>query len=163
MSGGQYRQYVRAPRASSSIGVIPDSASTSLLTVAEATHLVLGLAQDFGDGIRLGLDGYFKQFEGLDPKPDARTHASGVDLWLRRNTGSFTGWLGYSLSWVWTVEGSNRDSDSFRDALRSADFDFADLAGPATFGYSPFMVKSGRASHFVDGTLEVVGDWQSED
>ncbi|MGH7446232.1 MAG: TonB-dependent receptor, partial [Longimicrobiales bacterium] len=49
LSGGQYRQYVRAPdQSGSSIGVAPDSASTSQLTVAEATHLVMGLAQDFG-------------------------------------------------------------------------------------------------------------------
>lgn len=115
LSGGQYRQYVRAPdRSSSSIGVVPDSAATSLLTVAEATHLVLGLAQHFGEGIRLELDGYFKQFEGLETEEDARTHASGIDLWLRRNTGTFTGWLGYSLSWVWTMRGQDRDADSFR-------------------------------------------------
>ena len=61
-----------------------------------------------------GLDGYFKQFEGLETEEDARTHASGIDLWLRRNTGTFTGWLGYSLSWVWTVRGQDRDADSFR-------------------------------------------------
>jgi hypothetical protein len=115
LSGGQYRQYVRASeRSLSSIGVVPDSASGAMLTVAEASHLVLGLAQDFGEGIRLGLDGYFKQFEGLEVNRDTKTHSSGVDLWLRRNTGSLTGWLGYSLSWVWTVKEDNRDADSFR-------------------------------------------------
>jgi hypothetical protein len=114
LSGGQYRQYVRAPQTSSSIGVVPDSASTSQLTVAEASHVVLGLAQDLGEGIRLGLDGYFKEFQGLEADRDTRTHSSGVDLWLRRNTGSLTGWLGYSLSWVWTVREDDRDSNSFR-------------------------------------------------
>ena len=114
LSGGQYRQYVRAPQSASSIGVVPDSASTSLLTVAEATHLVLGLSQSLGEGIRLGLDGYFKEFEGLEADRDTRTHSSGVDLWLRRNSGSLTGWLGYSLSWVWTVREQNRDANSFR-------------------------------------------------
>jgi hypothetical protein len=115
LSGGQYRQYVRAPdRSASSIGVVPDSASSSVLTVAEATHLVLGLAQNFGEGIRLGLDGYFKEFQGLQADDDARTHSSGIDLWLRRNTGTVTGWLGYSLSWVWTVREKDRDANSFR-------------------------------------------------
>jgi hypothetical protein len=115
LSGGQYRQYVRAPdQAASSIGVVPDSAASSVLAVAEATHLVLGLAQYFGEGIRLGLDGYFKEFLGLQADEDAKTHSSGVDLWLRRNTGSFTGWLGYSLSWVWTVREDDRDANSFR-------------------------------------------------
>ncbi|MBR9990257.1 MAG: carboxypeptidase regulatory-like domain-containing protein [Gemmatimonadetes bacterium] len=114
LSGGQYRQYVRAPLTSSSIGVVPDSASTSQLTVAEASHVVLGLAQDLGEGIRLGLDGYFKEFRGLEANENTRTNSSGVDLWLRRNTGSLTGWLGYSLSWVWTVRDDDRDSNSFR-------------------------------------------------
>jgi hypothetical protein len=115
LSGGQYRQYVRAPeRSASSIGVVPDSASTAQLAVAQATHVVLGLAQDLGEGIRLGLDGFFKEFEGLSADPDTRTHSSGIDLWLRRNTGALTGWLGYSLSWVWTVEREDRAANSFR-------------------------------------------------
>jgi hypothetical protein len=115
LSGGRYRQYIRAPdQSASSIGVAPDSASTSVLTVAEATHLVLGLAQNLGEGIRLGLDGYYKEFEGLEADSDTKTNSSGIDLWLRRNTGSFTGWLGYSLSWVWTVREDDRDTNSFR-------------------------------------------------
>lgn len=115
MSGGRYRQYVRAPeRSLSSIGIVPDSSAGSVLSVAEATHLVLGLAQDFGEGIRLGLDGYFKEYEGLEPSRDSKTHSSGVDLWLRRNAGTLTGWLGYSLSWVWTVEEDRRAANSFR-------------------------------------------------
>ena len=115
ISGGQYRQYVRSPeRSLSSIGSLPEPGSDSPLKVAEATHVVLGLAQDFGEGIRLGLDGYFKEFVGLEADDDVRTHSSGIDLWLRRNTGSFRGWLGYSLSWVWTVEDGNRNSNSFR-------------------------------------------------
>lgn len=115
LSGGQYRQYVRSPeRSLTSIGIVPDSGAGPMLSVASASHVVLGLAQEFGEGIRLGLDGYFKEFEGLEANPDTKTHSSGVDLWLRRNTGSFTGWLGYSLSWIWTVENNNRDANSFR-------------------------------------------------
>jgi hypothetical protein len=115
LSGGQYRQYVRAPdRSLSSIGMVPDSSAGPVLNVAQASHVVLGLAQDFGEGIRLGLDGYFKEFEGLEPGRDTRTHSSGVDLWVRRNAGVLTGWLGYSLSWVWTVEEDRRASDTFR-------------------------------------------------
>lgn len=111
LSAGQYRQYVRAAdRSLSSL----EPASGTHLSVAEASHLVLGLAQDFGEGIRLGLDGYFKEFTGLGSEPDTRTHGSGVDLWVRRNTGTVTGWLSYSLSWIWTVEDDDRDASSFR-------------------------------------------------
>ncbi|HUF51470.1 MAG TPA: carboxypeptidase regulatory-like domain-containing protein [Longimicrobiales bacterium] len=107
LSGGKYHQYVRAPERSLVFlgNAVPDSGGQPRrLAVAEGTHLVLGLAQDFGEGISLGLEGYFKQFEGLRTGSSSRTAASGVDLWLRRNTGAVTGWLGYSLAWVWAVE-----------------------------------------------------------
>lgn len=109
LSAGRFRQYVRAPEQSLVfIGdVVTDSAGGPVLTVAEATHVVLGLSQDFGEGIRLDLEGFFKQFEGLQASDMSRTAASGVDLWLRRNTGTVTGWLGYSLSWVWALEGTS--------------------------------------------------------
>jgi hypothetical protein len=103
---GRYRQYVRTPERSLVFlgNVAPDSAAAPPLTVAAATHFVLSLTQDLGEGIRLGLEGFYKEFEGLHATPDRTTEASGVDLWLRRNTGSFTGWLGYSLAWVWSME-----------------------------------------------------------
>lgn len=116
VSAGRYRQYVRAPEQSLVFlgNVTPDSGSGPLLRVASATHFVLGLAQDFGEGIGLGVDGYFKEFDGLHASRQTRTAASGVDLWLRRNTGDVTGWLGYSLAWVWVVEGqSMRPTQSF--------------------------------------------------
>jgi hypothetical protein len=107
ISAGQYRQYVRAPEQSLVFlgNVAPDSGSGPALRVASATHFVLGLAQDFGEGIRLGIDGFFKDFEGLQASTTTRTAASGLDLWLRRNAGELTGWLGYSLAWVWVVDG----------------------------------------------------------
>lgn len=70
--------------------------------------------------------------------------------------------VGMAVTQALEACGNGCDSDSFREALRSAEFDFADLAGPATFSDSPFMIRSGRASHYVDGALEIVGDWQSE-
>jgi hypothetical protein len=105
LTGGQYRQYVRAPeRSLVFLGTIPDSTAGPPLAVAEASHVVLGLAQDLGEGLRLGLEGFYKEFRGLHATPSRKTEASGVDLWVRRGTGSLTGWLGYSLAWVWTVE-----------------------------------------------------------
>jgi hypothetical protein len=106
LMGGQYRQYVRTPERSLVFlgNVAPDSAAGPALTVAEATHVVLTLTQDLGEGIRLGLEGFFKEFTGLHASPGRTTESSGIDLWLRRSTGSLTGWLGYSLAWVWSME-----------------------------------------------------------
>jgi hypothetical protein len=115
LMAGQYRQYVRAPeRSVVFLGNVPDTTAGPALTVAEATHVVLALAQDFGEGIRLGLEGYYKEFSGLHASAARTTEASGVDLWVRREAGSITGWLGYSLAWVWTVEADRpRPSQAF--------------------------------------------------
>jgi hypothetical protein len=116
LMAGQYRQYVRTPERSLVFlgNVGPDSAAGPPLTVAGASHVVLTLTQDLGEGLRLGLEGFYKEFSGLHASPDRTTEASGVDLWLRRHTGSVTGWLGYSLAWVWSVEpDQSRPSHAF--------------------------------------------------
>lgn len=115
LSGGQYRQYVRAPERSLLFlgDVVPDSGAGPALTVAEASHVVLALAQDFGGGIRMGLEGFYKEFEGLHSTRVSSTAASGVDLWVRRGTGSFNGWMSYSLAWIWAIEGDPRPTQSF--------------------------------------------------
>ncbi|CAN5661503.1 TonB-dependent receptor [soil metagenome] len=133
LSAGQYRQYVRAPEQSLVFlgDVVSDSAGGPVLTVAEASHLVLGLSQDFGEGIRLDLEGFFKQFDGLQSSATSSTAASGVDIWLRRTTGVVTGWFGYSLSWVWAVEsGSVRPTQSFSGRHLIS----AGVAGPVLAG-----------------------------
>jgi hypothetical protein len=115
LTGGQYRQYVRAPeRSVVFLGPLPDTTAGPPLAIAEATHIVLGVAQDLGEGIRLGLEGFYKEFTGLHASPSRSTESSGVDLWVRRANGSLTGWLGYSLAWVWTVEAERpRPSQAF--------------------------------------------------
>jgi hypothetical protein len=106
LMGGQYRQYIRTPeRSSVFLGpVVPEAGSGPTLRVAEATHLVLALSQDLGEGIRLGLEGFYKEFTGLQPTLEATTEASGVDIWVRRSSDGLSGWLGYSLAWVWAVD-----------------------------------------------------------
>lgn len=104
LAGGRYRQFVR----SASGGIIgtptPDTTAPSALAIAKATHLVLSLDQELGVGLRLGLEGYYKAFEDLPASQGELAEASGVELWVRRVTGRYTGWLGYSLAWVWTVQ-----------------------------------------------------------
>ena len=112
IAGGMYRQYVRAETSSGVIGTpLPDSARGPSLAIAEASHLVLGLDQDLGDGVRVALEGYYKAFNGLPSTQGDMTEASGVDLWVRRGTGAYTGWLGYSLAWIWSERDSFNGSD----------------------------------------------------
>jgi hypothetical protein len=105
LMGGTYRQYVRAPeRSVVFLGNVPDTAAGPALAVAEANHFVVALSQDFGEGVRMGLEGYYKEFSGLHASPERKTESSGVDFWVRRDEGAISGWLGYSLAWVWSLE-----------------------------------------------------------
>src|SRR6185295_11409560 len=125
------RQLVRAGE-----GSIAEGADTSALILsgpplapARASHFLVGLDQMLVEELRLGIEGYYKRFEGIPSRSDAApvtlvggagsapaataANASGVDLWLRRNTGRLTGWLGYSLGWVWAEGRSAGPTDLF--------------------------------------------------
>ncbi|MGQ0815408.1 MAG: carboxypeptidase regulatory-like domain-containing protein [Gemmatimonadota bacterium] len=106
IAGGRYRQYVRAGTGNGVIGTpVADSTPGPTLAIAKASHLVIGLDQDLGDGVRVAVEGYYKAFEGLPASQGGDlTEASGLDLWVRRGTGSYTGWLGYSLAWIWSID-----------------------------------------------------------
>ncbi|MBX6363167.1 MAG: TonB-dependent receptor [Gemmatimonadetes bacterium] len=109
IAAGQYHQYVRAsetalvsPPSGAALSPVPP------LAVARASHLLLGFDQELIDGVRLDLEGFYKNFEGvpgLNGSRNAQAHSSGVDLWVRRNSGRYTGWLGYSLAWIWSLDG----------------------------------------------------------
>lgn len=108
LAGGTYRQFVRAESGNGFIGTtVVDTVGRPSLAVAKATHFVLSLDQDLGDGLRLALEGYYKTFEGLPSNNGNLTEASGVDFWMRRGAGKLTGWLGYSLAWIWSQDGSS--------------------------------------------------------
>lgn len=111
LAGGRYHQYIRVPRSlrSSALRNFADSLRVAThLAVGGATHLALSLDQQLAPDLRLGLEGFYKRFDGLpDPRPRADTstytaHNSGVDVWVRRTSGRVTGWLGYSLGWAWS-------------------------------------------------------------
>ncbi|HYW11895.1 MAG TPA: TonB-dependent receptor [Longimicrobium sp.] len=111
LAGGRYHQYLRVPRSlrSSPLRNYADSMRVAThLAVGGATHLSLSLDQQVTPDVQLGLEGFYKRFDGLpDPRPipDSSTytaHNSGVDVWARRTAGRVTGWLGYSLGWAWS-------------------------------------------------------------
>jgi len=142
LAAGRYRQLVRPTEA---VVVIPDDTASQLnggtvisapvirslytadMKVARSSHVVLALDQELGEGVRLGVEGYYKHFDKV-PMPDTAlvepgpkayqttgvnsVNSSGVDIWLRRAEGRFTGWLGYSLGWIWTSSRS-ATSDHF--------------------------------------------------
>lgn len=112
-AAGRYHQYLRAPdavllfpRSDSSAGSVPP------LSLGSASHATVTLDQEVVDGVRLGVEGFFKSFEGIPTAARRDASASGVDVWLRRETGRWTGWAGYSLAWVWSV-GSGPSADRF--------------------------------------------------
>ncbi|MEX2282204.1 MAG: hypothetical protein WEE89_06950, partial [Gemmatimonadota bacterium] len=61
----------------------------------------------------LGIEGFYKSFTGLPSTNGDRAQASGLDLWVRRPAGLLTGWLGYSMAWMWMLDDGNLDRQSF--------------------------------------------------
>jgi hypothetical protein len=111
LAGGRYHQYIRVPRSlrSRPLRNYVDSMRVAThLAVGGATHFTLALNQEVSSDVRLGLEGFYKRFDGLpDPRPvqDSTTytaHNSGVDVWVRRTGEWMTGWMGYSLGWAWS-------------------------------------------------------------
>ena len=135
LAAGRYRQYVRVPdQAVVYVGTAtadPEEAPKPL-TVARSTHLVLALDQDLGEGMRLGMEGFYKTFDGLPAEEGETAEASGLDLWVRRTGGTLTGWFGYSLAWVWSRPTDDRFTATERFAGRH--LVSAGLSGPVLGG-----------------------------
>ncbi|HEX5723986.1 MAG TPA: hypothetical protein VFX98_00895 [Longimicrobiaceae bacterium] len=117
LAGGRYHQFVRVhqelPETDQQLSM-EDSLNLPIgLTVAGANHLSLALDQTVAEGVRLGLEGYYKHFEGLPASADIGANASGVDVWVRGRTAALSGWMGYSLSWVWDGPRENEDRERF--------------------------------------------------
>jgi hypothetical protein len=114
-AAGRYHQYVRTPFSEVVIpGTPPDTIFFApTLAVGDASHFTIGLHQELDAGVRLGVEGFFKTFGGVPAPAASEARASGMDLWVRRETGSIQGWLGYSLSWVWSLPSTGGTTDRF--------------------------------------------------
>lgn len=130
VAAGRYHQVAHAPR-----GEVDESitdfanhvpVSDGLLPVATADHVLLALEQRLGRNVSLGLEGFWKRFEGLNGSEGEPVLNSGVDLRIlsAREEGTF--WLGYGLSWFWSpVDLTGRATDFSGRHLLSAG-----LSGP---------------------------------
>jgi hypothetical protein len=126
LAAGRYHQYLRPPE---SALLTPDTALVRApvqpLALGSASHFALTLDQELGAGVRLGVEGYYKSFHDVPGAKASDANASGVDVWVRRADGPWSGWLGYSLAWVWSVDDRiDRTSFAGRQLLT------AGLAGP---------------------------------
>jgi hypothetical protein len=116
LAAGRYHQYVRT-RIAAEDGPPPSFADTvrrnvaSELVVASANHVSVGLDQELTDGVRLGLEGFYKRFRDVPTLPGKAAYNSGMELWVRRGTGRVTGWLGYTMTWAWSLEDDGLSAD----------------------------------------------------
>lgn len=112
LAAGRYHQYLRAPESAllQSEGLSPALRNAAPLTVGGASHLSLSLDQQFGEGVRLGIEGFFKSYDGMPAPSGSGANASGLDVWVRRSLGQWTGWAGYSLAWIWSEGGGSGSS-----------------------------------------------------
>ncbi len=90
--------------------------STALIKPQKSVQYALGTVCDFGKGIELSVEGYYKTMNNLieykegssffsltedweDKLEFGRGVAYGAEFLLRKTTGKTTGWIGYTLSW----------------------------------------------------------------
>lgn len=143
IAAGRYHQPTRAPTFDvdeALVAVAEDGATAAeLLPVATADHVVLSLDQRLGERVSLGLEGFWKRYEGLETAVDETIRSSGVDLRILRSGDAGVAWLGYGLSWFWsTVDLSGRASDFAGRHLLSAGVSgqlFGPFRGEARIAY----------------------------
>ena len=117
LAGGGYHQLVRFDEAPGGI-LLPQRSlggagpTAPLFRVLGASHVVLSLENQVTPGVRLGLDGYVKSFSGLEADPGTPLRSSGLDVRAQREGDRIRGWLGYSLSWLWSEEGSGSGGEA---------------------------------------------------
>ena len=108
VAAGRYHQFSRAPGEQVDLAVSQGTLSSveTLLSVATADHVTLSLDQQLNSRVRLGIEGFWKEFTNLGGPGSEVMHSSGVDLQVLHQSTPVTAWVGYNLSWFWA--GGNR-------------------------------------------------------
>ncbi len=107
-AAGTYHQALPAPGLHSSVGLggeAPVLGWNPTLPVASASHLVVGIEQEFDQDIYLSLSGFVKEFSGFGQGGNDRSRSSGTEIRVSRDGDWLRGWFGYTLSWFWVDEG----------------------------------------------------------
>jgi len=165
IAAGRYHQATRTPQVEAERALAEVSAEgeppQELLPVATADHVVLSLDQRLGERVRLGLQGFWKGFEGLPSAVGETVRSSGVDLRVLSAGERGAIWLGYGLSWFWsTIDLSGSAADFTGRHLLSAGVSGslggrlegeARIAYGAGLPYTSLPFGSGEAT-FADGT-----------
>ena len=106
IAAGRYHQVTRTPDGQVEETLLEfsnnRSGSGELLPVATADHVVLSLDQRLAGNVRLGIQGFWKRFEGLSGREEGSVRSSGIDLRVLSVGERTTVWLGYGLSWFWS-------------------------------------------------------------
>jgi hypothetical protein len=112
VAAGRYHQYSSGNSSVIEDQLDPDSTWSNFresaalrLSVAASNHLVVSLDQTLSPGLRLGLEGFVKEFTGVVGSQGQSLNASGVDLRVAREGERTSGWLGYTLTWFWASDG----------------------------------------------------------
>jgi hypothetical protein len=91
--------------------------TTNLLAPQRSDMVAAGLVQNFKDDYELSLEGYYKTMDNVmeyregasvfdvnnqweDKVLQGKGRSYGMEAFVQKKTGSFTGWLGYTLSWT---------------------------------------------------------------
>ena len=106
IAAGRYHQVTRTPdsRVDDALTDFATGAegSEELLPVATADHVVLALDQQLTSSVSLGVQGFWKRFEGLVGANEPSVRSSGLDLQVLADREDGAVWLGYGLSWFWS-------------------------------------------------------------
>ena len=142
VAAGRYHQFSRVSDQQVDLVVSEgtlDSTET-LLTVATADHVAVSLDQQLNGRVRLGIEGFWKEFIGLGASGGDVLHSSGIDLQVLHQSTPVTAWLGYNLSWFWSGAGGFGETSKFAGRqLLSAGLRGSDEAwtgGAITISYS---------------------------
>lgn len=106
VAAGRYHQVTRTPdsRVDETLEAFANDRTTpeELLPVATADHVVVSLDQRLGSSVSLGVQGFWKRFEGLAGAIDDGVRSSGLDLRVLSAGDDRAVWVGYGLSWFWS-------------------------------------------------------------
>ncbi len=147
----QMAQYIHL-LSNSAIGLPTDLwlPSTRRVSPQFSKQGAVGLVWNFNDDLEISLEGYYKDmrnvieykngasfagFQGWEEQIEVgRGMAYGVELFVQRTFGRFSGWLGYTLSWSWRQFDNLNNSARFpyrydrrHDISLAATYDFDEL------------------------------------